>query len=61
MIKRGTVFLYTGNVKRYKAVKEQIERHRREGGRKSLFLHRSKFINYVSQFSISEAGLLAML
>lgn len=46
MIKRGTVFLYTGNVKRYKAVKEQIERHRRECGRKSLFLRRSKFINY---------------
>lgn len=58
MIKRGTVSLYIGNVKRYKAVQGQT---RREGGRKSLFLHRSKFINYVSQVSISEAGLLAML
>ena len=34
------------------------ERHRRKCGRKSLFLRRSKFINYVSQVSISEAGLL---
>ncbi|MST79257.1 IS30 family transposase [Lactobacillus equicursoris] len=49
-LKRGTVSLYTGNVKRYKAVKGQMtyERHRRECGRKSLFLRRSKFINYVS-------------
>ena len=62
-LKRGTVSLYTGNVKRYKAAKGQMtyERHRRECGRKSLFLRRSKFINYVSQVSISEAGLLAML
>ena len=49
-LKRGTVSLYTGNVKRYKAAKGQMtyERHRRECGRKSLFLHRSRFINYVS-------------
>ena len=49
-LKRGTVSLYTGNVKRYKAAKGQMtyERHRREFGRKSLFLHRSRFINYVS-------------
>ena len=37
-LKRGTVSLYTGNVKRYKAVKGQMtyERHRRECGRKML-------------------------
>jgi transposase, IS30 family len=49
-LKRGTVSLYTGNVKRYKAVEGQstYELHRSECGRKSLFLRRHKFIDYVS-------------
>ncbi|CUS17578.1 hypothetical protein CFL1_01717, partial [Lactobacillus delbrueckii subsp. bulgaricus] len=42
--------MYTGNVKRYKAVEGQstYELHRSECGRKSLFLRRHKFIDYVS-------------
>ncbi|WP_236173976.1 helix-turn-helix domain-containing protein, partial [Lactobacillus delbrueckii] len=49
-LKRGTVSVYTGNVKRYKAVEGQstYELHRSECGRKSLFLRRQKFIDYVS-------------
>ena len=49
-LKRGTVSVYTGNVKRYKAVEGQntYELHRSECGRKSLFLLRHKFIDYVS-------------
>ena len=39
-LKRGTVSLYTGNVKRYKVDTKlsRDERHRRECGRKNLFL-----------------------
>ncbi|TDG64002.1 helix-turn-helix domain-containing protein, partial [Lactobacillus delbrueckii] len=49
-LKRGTVSVYTGNVKRYKAVEGQstYELHRSKCGRKSLFLRRHKFIDYVS-------------
>ncbi|MDK8160988.1 helix-turn-helix domain-containing protein, partial [Lactobacillus delbrueckii] len=39
-LKRGTVSVYTGNLKRYKAVEGQstYELHRSKCGRKSLFL-----------------------
>ena len=48
-LKRGTVILYNGHVKRYKAtaVQSVYKDHRRECGRKCLFLRRQEFINYV--------------
>ena len=62
-LKRGTVSLYTGNVKRYKAVEGQstYELHRSECGRKSLFLRRHKSSSTMfPTASIIKAGLLML-
>ena len=50
-IKRGTVKLYHGNIKRYKAQQGQsvYQNNRRYCGRKSDFLKKHKFIDYVQQ------------
>ena len=50
-IKRGTVKLYHGKVKRYKAQQGQsvYQNHRRYCGRKSDFLKKHKFIDYLQR------------
>ena len=50
-IKRGTVKLYHGNIKRYKAQQGQsvYQNHRQHCGRKSAFLKKHKFIDYVQR------------
>lgn len=48
-IKRGTVLLYRGHVKRYKALAGQkaYENNKHKGGRKYAYLSRHPFIRYV--------------
>ena len=50
-IKRGTVKLYHGNIKRYKAQQGQsvYQNHRQHCGRKSAFFKKHKFIDYVQR------------
>ena len=50
-IKRGTVKLYHGNIKRYKAQQGQsvYQNHRQHCGRKSDFLKKHIFIDYVQR------------
>ncbi|WP_172992661.1 helix-turn-helix domain-containing protein, partial [Lactobacillus helveticus] len=50
-IKRGTVKLYHGNIKRYKAQQGQsvYQNHRQHCGRKSDFLKKHRFIDYVQR------------
>ena len=50
-VKRGTVKLYHGKIKRYKAQQGQnvYQSHRQYCGRKSDFLKKHKFIDYVQQ------------
>ena len=48
-VKRGTVELYHGKVKRYKATQghDVYQAHRKNCGRKSDFLKKTQFIHYV--------------
>lgn len=48
-VKRGTVELYHGKVKRYKATQghDAYQAHRKNCGRKSDFLRKTQFMHYV--------------
>ena len=61
-LKRGTVSVYTGNVKRYKAVEGQstYELHRSECGRKSCFFADISSSTMFPTASIIKAGLLML-
>ena len=51
-VKRGTVKLYHGKVKRYKAAQghDAYQAHRKNCGRKSDFLKKTQFIHYVHKY-----------
>ena len=55
-VKRGTVELYYGKVKRYKATQghDAYQAHRKNFGRKSYFLRKTRFIRYVHKHFFKE-------
>ena len=59
-VKRGTVELYHGKVKRYKATQghDAYQAHRKNCGRKSDFLRKTQFMRYVHNISLKTAGRL---
>lgn len=59
-VKRGTVELYHGKVKRYKATQghDAYQAHRKNCGRKSDFLRKTQFMRYVHKHFLKMAGRL---
>ncbi len=59
-VKRGTVKLYHGKVKKYKATQghDAYKAHRKNCGRKSDFLRKAQFMRYVHKHFLKMAGRL---
>ena len=62
-VRRGTVSLYHGKQKRYKADQGQsvYQINQRHCGRKSAFLKKAGFINYVIKLFLKKAGRLTFV